>query len=217
APTARRVSSIASRLPGTTSLRFAFPGWQRMTMNQRDFAKTLRQNMTDAERLLWRHLRAHRYSGQKFRRQQPIGPYIVDFVHFKARLIIECDGGQHNESQYDRRRDAWLEAQGFKFLRFWNHEILNQTESVLSAIFAVLNPLSSRFNPLSPNPSPTRGEVNRGLSIRREKANQTNEPLPSQESSTSSDSSLPSKENSPPLTPLSPRGRGAGGEGGDRN
>ena len=117
---------------------------RKMTMHQRDFAKALRQNMTDAERLLWKHLRAHRYMGQKFRRQQPIGPYIVDFVHFGARLIVECDGGQHNENPADKRRDAWLQAQGFHVLRFWNHDILNRTESVLSTIFNILTPLSPR-------------------------------------------------------------------------
>ena len=124
-------------------------------MDQQDFAKSMRQNMTDAEQLLWKHLRAHRLSGQKFRRQQPIGPYIVDFVHFKARLIIECDGGQHNGSKPDRRRDAWLEDQGFKVLRFWNHDILNRTEAVLSRLYEVLSPLS-------PNPSPARGEGDGG-------------------------------------------------------
>jgi very-short-patch-repair endonuclease len=149
-------------------------------MNQRDFAKTLRQNMTDAERLLWKHLRAHRYLGQKFRRQQPIGPYIVDFVHFGARLIIECVGGQHNENPADKRRDAWLQAQGFHVLRFWNHDILHPTESVLSTIFDILTPLS-------PNPSPTRGEGDRAGSPHRSQTNGS--------------------------TPLSPRGRGAGGEG----
>ncbi len=133
-------------------------------MNQRDFAKTLRQNMTDAERLLWKHLRAHRYLGQKFRRQQPIGPYIVDFVHFRARLVVECDGGQHNESQHDLRRDAWLEAQGFTVLRFWNHDILNRTESVLSTLFDILSPLS-------PNPSPAGGEGDSAGSTRQTQTN----------------------------------------------
>ena len=94
--------------------------------------------MTDAERLLWKHLRAHRLNGQKLRRQQPIGPYIVDFVHFGADLIIECDGGQHSESADDRQRDDWLKQQCFKVLRFWNHEILNQTEAVLTEIHTAL-------------------------------------------------------------------------------
>ena len=87
-------------------------------MDQQQFAKTLRQNMTDAEQLLWRHLRAHRLDGQKFRRQQPIGPYVVDFVHFGARVIVEADGGQHNDNADDQVRDTWLAEQGFKVLRF---------------------------------------------------------------------------------------------------
>nr|WP_264373000.1 DUF559 domain-containing protein [Chromobacterium rhizoryzae] len=70
-------------------------------MRQLDFAKSLRRNMTDAEQRLWKRLRAHRLNGEKFRRQQPIGPYIVDFVHFGSRLIIEADGGQHHESRGD--------------------------------------------------------------------------------------------------------------------
>jgi very-short-patch-repair endonuclease len=122
-------------------------------MDQRAFAKTLRQNMTDAEQLLWRHLRAHRFDGQKFRRQQPIGPYIVDFVHFGARLILEADGGQHAESPKDADRDAWLKLQGFRVLRFWNHDILKRTEAVLETIWNTL-----REAPLSPDPSPARGE-----------------------------------------------------------
>jgi len=113
-------------------------------MDQRKFVRNLRRNMTDAERLLWKHLRAHRLNGNKFRRQQPIGPYIVDFVHFAEHLIIECDGGQHNESSADRRRDAWLQQQGFRVLRFWNHEILNETESVLTSIYDATSPLSPR-------------------------------------------------------------------------
>ena len=113
-------------------------------MDQRNFAKTLRQNMTDAERLLWKHLRAHRLLEQKFRRQQPIGPYTVDFVHFTARLIIECDGSQHNQSTTDSQRDTWLREQGYQVLRFWNHDILNNTESVLTQILTTLTPLSPR-------------------------------------------------------------------------
>ncbi|GAB4350433.1 MAG: hypothetical protein Kow006_13210 [Gammaproteobacteria bacterium] len=111
-------------------------------MDRRRFAKALRQNMTDAERLLWKQLRAHRLLGQKFRRQAPIGRYVVDFVHFGARLVIECDGGQHNDSEDDRQRDAWLRLQGFHILRFWNHEILNETDAVLTAILNALPPLS---------------------------------------------------------------------------
>ena len=122
-------------------------------MDQRTFAKHLRRKMTDAEHVLWRHLRAHRFDGQKFRRQQPIGPYAVDFVHVGARLIVEADGGQHAVSPKDAVRDAWLKDQGFQVLRFWNHDILQRTEAVLEAIWNAL-----REAPLSPDPSPARGE-----------------------------------------------------------
>ena len=125
------------------------------TMTDR-FLKNLRSNMTDAERLLWSHLRAHRLLGEKFRRQQPIGSYIADFVHFGARLIIEADGGQHNQSPRDAHRDAWLAAQGFQVLRFWNHQILHETQTVLEHIFNTIE--RSRHSPPLPNPSPARGE-----------------------------------------------------------
>ena len=107
-------------------------------MHQRQFAKTLRQNQTDAEQRLWTHLRAHRLAGQKFRRQQPLGPYIIDFVHLGARLIVEADGGQHNGAAPDATRDAWLQVQGFRVLRFWNNDILHTTEGVLQTIWQAL-------------------------------------------------------------------------------
>ncbi|MFO1385490.1 MAG: endonuclease domain-containing protein [Chitinivorax sp.] len=121
-------------------------------MNQRNFAKALRQNMTDAELLLWRHFRAHRLNGQKFRRQQPIGPYIVDFVHLGAKLIVEADGGQHNQCEKDAIRDEWLTNQGFKIMRFWNNDILSNTDAVLTAILDALAP-----SPLTPLPQGERG------------------------------------------------------------
>lgn len=91
---------------------------------------------------------------QKFRRQQPIGPYVVDFVHFGARLVIEADGGQHNGSANDAVRDAWLLGQGFTVLRLWNNDILQNIDAVLEAI---LRELAKSAPPL-PQPSPTRGE-----------------------------------------------------------
>ncbi len=95
-------------------------------------AKILRQQMSDAEQCLWEHLRAKRLQGYKFRRQQPIGNYIVDFVCTHPPLIIEADGGQHNEQvTYDTKRSADLHALGFTVLRYWNHDILQQTEAVL--------------------------------------------------------------------------------------
>jgi len=128
-------------------------------MHQKAFAKHLRRNMTDAERLLWRHLRAYRLNGRKFRRQQPTGPYVVDFVHFAARLIVECDGGQHNEDARDERRDAWLQRQGFQILRYWNHQILNETDHVLEDILNTIAP-----SPPAPLPRGERGATEKPLS-----------------------------------------------------
>ena len=111
-----------------------------MNLSQQIFAKQLRSNMTDAEKLLWYHLRGHRLNGAKFKRQQSLGDYIVDFVCFEKKLVIEVDGGQHLASESDKRRDAWLHGQGFQTLRFWNNEVLGETESVLEKILQVINP-----------------------------------------------------------------------------
>jgi len=102
-------------------------------------ARQLRQNMTEAEHVLWRILRDRRFAGTKFRRQVPIGPYIADFVCFDERLVIEADGGQHNESMADETRDAWFTAQGFRVLRFWNNDILRNPEGVAASIAAALS------------------------------------------------------------------------------
>lgn len=115
------------------------------------FAKNLRKNTTDTERHLWRHLRAKRFAGLKFRRQAPIGPYIVDFVCHEKRLVIECDGGQHaSQVDQDQKRDRWLVIQGFKVLRFWDHEVLQNTEAILESIWTACHP---DHPPLSPLPS----------------------------------------------------------------
>jgi very-short-patch-repair endonuclease len=101
----------------------------------------LRQNQTAAEKLLWRHLRNRNFLNQKFRRQHPIGKYIVDFCCLEKRLIIEVDGGQHNDEgqiRYDNTRTEYLESHGFIVLRFWNNQILGQTEHVLNEIVSVL-------------------------------------------------------------------------------
>ncbi len=101
----------------------------------RDRARELRREMTDAERLLWSRLRRRQMFGDKFRRQQPLGPYIVDFVCLDKRLIVELDGGQHAEQQeYDAERTRWLEEQGFRVLRFWNNQVFDEPESVLRVI-----------------------------------------------------------------------------------
>ncbi|HUH54895.1 MAG TPA: endonuclease domain-containing protein, partial [Rhodanobacter sp.] len=84
---------------------------------------------------LWYHLRAHRFMGLKFKRQKPMGPYILDFICLERGVVIEVDGGQHGDDvAYDERRDQWLASQGFIVLRFWNHDVLNRTESVLESI-----------------------------------------------------------------------------------
>lgn len=104
---------------------------------QREFARKLRREMTDAERKLWRSLRCEQLRGWKFRRQAAIGPYVVDFVCFDAKLVVELDGGQHNTEegkQHDLRRTAWLESQGFRVVRFWNHDALNDACAVVEAI-----------------------------------------------------------------------------------
>ena len=104
-----------------------------------DKAKELRQNSTDAERKLWQHPRRYQMDGHKFRRQEPIGPFIVDFVCFEKKLIIEVDGGQHAEQvEYDNTTTEWLESQGFQLLRFWNNQVLEDIEAVKVAILSAL-------------------------------------------------------------------------------
>jgi very-short-patch-repair endonuclease len=125
-------------------------------MDQREFARQLRRNMTDAEKLLWRHLRAHRLAGQKFRRQHPLGPYVVDFVHLGARVVVEADGGQHNGSVSDQARDTWLQAQGFRVLRFWNNDILIGTKAVLEEIWRAV--IEAAPHPPCGHPLPACGE-----------------------------------------------------------
>jgi very-short-patch-repair endonuclease len=101
----------------------------------------LRTNQTEAEQRLWYHLRAHRFMGLKFKRQKPMGRYIVDFVCMERQLIIELDGGQHAEQMaYDQHRDAWLRSQGYTVLRFWNNEVMQQLEDVLEQIRCTLSP-----------------------------------------------------------------------------
>ena len=95
--------------------------------------------MTDAERKLWWRVRAGSLPGYRFRRQVPLGPFIVDFACLAARLVIEVDGGQHaRQVEQDGRRTAWLESQGFRVLRFWNLQVLQETDDVIDAIWATL-------------------------------------------------------------------------------
>ena len=102
-------------------------------------AKRLRTEMTDAERRLWYRLRAHRFDGHKFKRQVPIGPYVVDFACLGRKVVIEVDGGQHADSPTDGKRDAYLEQEGFRVLRFWNNDVLRNTDGVLEVILSALD------------------------------------------------------------------------------
>ena len=103
-------------------------------------ARNLRNNSTDAERQIWRSLRNRLLFSCKFRRQYPIGPYIADFVCIEKHLIVELDGGQHvDDAIRDEARTAYLQAQGYRVLRFWNNDVLSQTTAVLEAIHGAIN------------------------------------------------------------------------------
>lgn len=112
-------------------------------------ARRLRRDQTDAERALWFRLRDRRLAGLKFRRQMPIASYVVDFCCESARLILELDGGQHATSQEeDAKRTAALEAQGYLVLRFWNNDVLKNTDGVVESIINTLKPVPPHPNPL---------------------------------------------------------------------
>jgi very-short-patch-repair endonuclease len=105
----------------------------------RDHVRELRSSMTEAENRMWYYLRARRFEDRKFRRQVPMGPYIVDFLCEQARLIVEVDGGQHDEQRaYDHVRTTWLNAQGYEVLRFWNNEVMGNMEGVGDVISEAL-------------------------------------------------------------------------------
>jgi very-short-patch-repair endonuclease len=104
-------------------------------------ARQLRCNQSEAEGKLWINLWKRNLNGVKFRRQQPIGKYIVDFISFEKKLIIEIDGGQHNEApviQQDLQRTTWLESEGYRVLRFWNNDVLENLDGVLEKIKELL-------------------------------------------------------------------------------
>ncbi|ANK14340.1 endonuclease domain-containing protein [Erythrobacter neustonensis] len=111
----------------------------------------MRREPTEAQAEIWSMVRGQRLGGLKFKRQEQLGDYIVDFVCFGSRLIVEADGSQHAESASDAVRDGWLQVQGFRVLRFWNNDILKNPEGVARVILDAAQP------PL-PNPSPTAGE-----------------------------------------------------------
>ena len=105
----------------------------------RTTARRLRRDQTEAEQKLWTHLRARRLAGYRFKRQVPLGPFIVDLACYEARLVIEVDGGQHAErSKEEATRTAWLEERGFRVLRFWNNEVMENLDAVLPEILSAL-------------------------------------------------------------------------------
>ncbi|MDP2828584.1 MAG: DUF559 domain-containing protein [Sulfuricellaceae bacterium] len=124
----------------------------------KEFARTLRKSSTDVENLLWQLLRRNQLLGYGFRRQHPLGPYFLDFYCHQAKLAVELDGGQHAESgqqAHDERRSAYLAAQGVTVLRFWNNEVLENTEGVLQTVFDWLHGFSVSSSPeLTPSPTP---------------------------------------------------------------
>ncbi|MFH0342783.1 MAG: endonuclease domain-containing protein [Chromatiales bacterium] len=112
-------------------------------------ARALRKNSTETERCLWSRLRGRRLDGVKFRRQQVLGPYVVDFLCLEPKLIIEVDGGQHAEQvSNDLQRTEYLKVLGYRVLRFWNHDVLGDPDAVLESIRAALVEIPS------PPPSP---------------------------------------------------------------
>jgi len=105
-------------------------------------ARRLRKHSTDTERYLWKHLRDRQIEGVKFRRQQPIGRYVVNL---EKKVVVELDGGQHAEASRDKKRDEWLRTEGYKVLRFWDNQVLSNVEGVLENIRNAL---------LTPHPDP---------------------------------------------------------------
>jgi very-short-patch-repair endonuclease len=121
-------------------------------------SRSLRREMTDAERALWRHLRAGRLEGIKFRRQHPLPPYIADFCCIHARLIVEVDGSQHSPRS-DASRNQALESRGWRIARFWNHDVLLHTDAVVDEIWRLVADPA-----LSPTPLPV-GEGQKARNI----------------------------------------------------
>jgi very-short-patch-repair endonuclease len=131
------------------------PTW-RVTLQARKRARALRTNSTKAEQIIWRAVRADRLLGVGFRRQAPIGPYIVDFVSHSAKVVIEVDGGQHFDDACearDARRDKFLRSKGFRVLRFSNYDVMTHLEGVWTVIAAAVGEASP-----PPYPPPQAGE-----------------------------------------------------------
>jgi very-short-patch-repair endonuclease len=121
------------------------PDWQ-VTRTMRARARSLRRDSTDAERIIWNALRAHRLNGASFRRQKPIDPYVVDFVCHTAKMIIEIDCGQHfkvEQQKRDARRELFLASKGYRIIRFNNYDVMTNKAGILETIAAAINPFPS--------------------------------------------------------------------------
>jgi len=124
----------------------------------RQRARQLRKSMTDAEQALWARLRRRQMHGHKFRRQHPLGGYIVDYVCLDEKLVVEVDGGQHDEQRdQDAQRTRYLEQRGFRVIRFWNHQVLGELDAVTEAITEALGPPPA--TPTARRPPPAGGGV----------------------------------------------------------
>ena len=128
---------------------------QRLVDGRVTRGRSLRRTMTDAEKRLWQWLRQPPFKDQHFRRQATIGPYFADFASHQLRVVVEVDGGHHDGNTHDQIRTRYLEAKGYRVVRFWNNDVLENTEGVLSAISAVIEDPP----PLTP-PRRKRGEGN---------------------------------------------------------
>ena len=144
--------AIQPLMKGQTNRRILEPRLQRR----------LRKSMTDAERRLWRSLQRRQLGGLKFRRQHPFGDYVIDFVCLEAKLAVEVDGGQHADGKVgDAARTNFLERAGFRVLRFWNHEVLRDTESVVEVILGIL--VGPTPPPSPPFPLRGKGDIRASL------------------------------------------------------
>ena len=117
-------------------------------------SRRLRRDSTNTESKLWRRLKSRQLYGLKFVRQEPVGPFTVDFVCREQRLVVEVDGGQHADSKHDVERDRWLADHGYRVLRFWNNDVLGNIDGVLETIAIAL----SVDTPPHPDPLPASGE-----------------------------------------------------------
>jgi very-short-patch-repair endonuclease len=125
-------------------------GTQRPADHRVPRARSLRHRATEAEKKLWQHLRQPPFKQHHFRRQATIGPYFADFASHQLRIVIEVDGGQHADSVSDESRTRYLEASGYRVLRFWNNEVLQNTSGVLAVVDTAVN----ADRPPTPDPSP---------------------------------------------------------------